>query len=105
MLPTAGQSIIGRRPKQKLLCSARSFVAAQTSGNADARVQFHQLYDELVADETRNRLICDDIIQATREGRSPIVLTERNEHLDRLTAAMSSVRCAPTSSGGVSASH
>jgi superfamily II DNA or RNA helicase len=60
-------------------------------GNADARVQFHQLYGELVADETRNRLICDDIIQATREGRSPIVLTERNEHLDRLTAAMSSV--------------
>ena len=60
-------------------------------GNADVRIQFHQLYDELVADEARNRLICDDVIRATREGRSPIVLTERNEHLDRLTAAMSSV--------------
>jgi hypothetical protein len=34
MLPPAGQSIIGRRRKQKLLCSVRSFVAAQTSIHA-----------------------------------------------------------------------
>jgi len=56
---------------------------------ADARIQFHQLYNELIADVGRNRLICADIIQAAREGRSPIVLTERNEHLDQLQAAMS----------------
>ena len=58
-------------------------------GNADARVRFHDLYDELIADETRNALICDDVIQTAREGRSPIVLTERNEHLDRLAALLS----------------
>jgi very-short-patch-repair endonuclease len=57
--------------------------------HADARIQFHDLYDELIADEVRNRLICGDVIQAAREGRSPIVLTERNEHLDRLAAALS----------------
>jgi superfamily II DNA or RNA helicase/very-short-patch-repair endonuclease len=57
--------------------------------NTDARIQFHQLYDELVADEARNKLICDDIIRAAREGRSPIVLTERNEHLDQLGTALS----------------
>ncbi len=55
----------------------------------DRRMQFHDLYDELMADETRNRLICDDVIQTAREGRSPIVLTERNEHLDRLAAVLS----------------
>jgi hypothetical protein len=55
----------------------------------DARIQFHQLYDELTADEGRNRLICDDVIQAVREGRTPIVLTERNEHLDELRTALS----------------
>ena len=42
------------------------------------------LYEELIADDTRNRLICDDVVQAVREGRSPLILTERNEHLDRL---------------------
>src|SRR6266478_5669483 len=57
--------------------------------HADARLQFHELYDELIADEARNRLICNDIIQTAREGRSPIVLTERNEHLDRLAAVLS----------------
>jgi very-short-patch-repair endonuclease len=51
----------------------------------DVRVQFHKLYEELIADEERNRLICQDVIHALREGRSPLVLTERNEHLDSLT--------------------
>ncbi|PYT72552.1 MAG: restriction endonuclease subunit R [Acidobacteria bacterium] len=51
----------------------------------DVRVRFHNLYEELIADEDRNRLICQDVIHALREGRSPLVLTERNEHLDSLT--------------------
>ncbi len=50
----------------------------------DSRRQFHALYDGLVADEARNGLICDEVVQVVREGRSPIVLTERNEHVDRL---------------------
>jgi superfamily II DNA or RNA helicase/very-short-patch-repair endonuclease len=52
--------------------------------NPNVRQQFHELYEELIADEERNRLICHDVIQALREGRSPLVLTERNEHLDSL---------------------
>src|SRR2546430_17173517 len=51
----------------------------------DVRVQFHKLYEELIADEARNQLICQDVIHALREGRSPLGLTERNEHLDSLT--------------------
>jgi very-short-patch-repair endonuclease len=42
-----------------------------------------------IADETSNGLIGSDVIQAAREGRSPIVLTERNEHLDRLATVLS----------------
>jgi superfamily II DNA or RNA helicase len=48
------------------------------------RIQFHKLYEELIADEERNRLIYQDVTQAVRDGRSPLVLTERNEHLDSL---------------------
>ena len=29
---------------------------------------------------------CDDVVEAVHGGRSPLVLTERNEHLDRLEA-------------------
>jgi superfamily II DNA or RNA helicase/very-short-patch-repair endonuclease len=47
----------------------------------DQRVEFHLLYQALGADEARNRLICDDVMSAVREGRSPLVLTQRTEHL------------------------
>lgn len=56
----------------------------------DVRVQFRKLYEELIADEERNRLICQDVINALREGRSPLVLTERNGHLDSLTKQLTS---------------
>ncbi len=56
------------------------------TANPDVRMQFHDLYDELIRDAERNRRICDDVIAAVREGRSPLVLTERHEHLDELAS-------------------
>src|SRR6185295_18032523 len=43
----------------------------------------------LVDDETRNRAICEEVAQAVRDGRSPLILTERNEHLDRFEGVLS----------------
>ncbi len=60
------------------------------AANPDVRIQFHDLYSELIADDQRNRVICDDVVQAVREGRSPLVLTERNEHLANLVTRLSS---------------
>jgi len=57
---------------------------------SDKRVEFQTLYQELIEDEARNSRICDDVIDAARAGRSPLVLTERNEHLDRLEASLAS---------------
>ena len=54
------------------------------AADPDVRMQFHDLYDELIADDGRNRFICGEVVQAVRENRSPVVLTERNEHLDCL---------------------
>jgi very-short-patch-repair endonuclease len=56
----------------------------------DRRVQFQELYSELIADQIRNRLIRDEVLQAVQEGRSPLILTERNEHLDSLAEGLSS---------------
>lgn len=50
----------------------------------DLRIQFQDLYEELIHDEKRNQLICNDVLQSLEKNRSPIVLTERNEHLDIL---------------------
>jgi superfamily II DNA or RNA helicase len=42
------------------------------------------LYGLLVADEKRNEQIIDDVLMAMEEGRSPIGLMERKEHLEQL---------------------
>jgi very-short-patch-repair endonuclease len=55
----------------------------------DQRNEFLSLSRELVEDEGRNRLICEDVIRAVHEARSPLVLTERNRHLERLAAQLS----------------
>jgi superfamily II DNA or RNA helicase len=40
-----------------------------------------EIYRALTNDETRNKRIVDDVIAAIQEGRSPILLTERKDHL------------------------
>ncbi len=46
------------------------------------------VYRALAVDDARNRLILDDVIAAVHEGRSPIVLTERRDHLEFLAARL-----------------
>ena len=52
------------------------------------RTTIQELYSMLAADEARNDLICKDIVQSLEDGRSPIVLTERREHLEKLAAEL-----------------
>jgi superfamily II DNA or RNA helicase/very-short-patch-repair endonuclease len=56
---------------------------------ADKRTEFHAIYEELVRDDARNRRIADDVAEAVREGRSPLVLTERQEHLESIAQLLS----------------
>lgn len=56
----------------------------QRNPDADKRVEFQAIYQELVDDEPRTHQICDDVIESVGNGRSPLVLTERNDHLDLL---------------------
>jgi superfamily II DNA or RNA helicase len=48
--------------------------------HSDAGIQ--EIYRALAHDEVRNARICDDVIAALEEGRSPILLTERKDHLE-----------------------
>jgi hypothetical protein len=51
---------------------------------SDSRLEFHNLYETLRNDDARNRMICADVLNTIKEGRSPLVLTERKEHLREL---------------------
>ena len=55
----------------------------------DPGAEFNQLYEALQNDARRNQMICADIVSVVNEGRSPLVLTERIEHLQRLGQLLS----------------
>jgi superfamily II DNA or RNA helicase/very-short-patch-repair endonuclease len=61
---------------------------ANLAADTDPRVEFRQLYEALLRDDARNRMICGDVAGSAREGRSPLVLTERTEHLVELERLM-----------------
>jgi superfamily II DNA or RNA helicase/very-short-patch-repair endonuclease len=68
----------------------------------DQRNEYLSLSNELVDDGRRNHLICEDVVRAVREARSPLVLTERNRHLDALASQLSgSVRHLVVLRGGM----
>ena len=48
------------------------------------RVSITALYAALAQDEMRNTLIFDDVLKALDAGRSPLILTERRDHLEAL---------------------
>jgi superfamily II DNA or RNA helicase len=76
------------RPFEHTVIVCPTAFQSPNSAGSDARMEFHALYQELVESDARNRRICDDVVQAIRDSRSPLVLTERNEHLDRLASVL-----------------
>ncbi len=54
----------------------------------DPRVAFQQLCNALYQDDSRNCLITAEILEALRACRSPLVLTERTEHIEILTSML-----------------
>ncbi len=57
--------------------------------NPDEKQAIQEIYAELAQDPRRNALIFDDILSALEAGRSPLVITERKDHLERLADRLS----------------
>ena len=58
-------------------------------GSSEVGIQ--EIYAQLATDQTRNEMILDDVIGALEEGRSPLLLTERRDHVDYFAAQLGSV--------------
>ena len=70
------------------------------------RLAIPTIYAALGQDEDRNALIFDDVLQALDAGRSPVVLTERRDHLELLQARFKGfVRNLVVLRGGMAASE
>lgn len=69
------------RPFQHLVVPRQTGFRLQADA-ADPGIQ--EVYALLAVDEDRNDLIVSDVLRAVREGRHPLVLTERTRHLEEL---------------------
>ena len=54
----------------------------------DDELKITDIYRALIADKKRNDMIIADALEALREGRCPLLLTERRAHLDMLEAML-----------------
>jgi superfamily II DNA or RNA helicase len=79
------------RPFEHYVLVQPTVFQPQRTPDADKRIEFQAIYQELIDDEPRNRRICDDVIESVGNRRSPLVLTERNDHLDRLEQGLHQV--------------
>jgi len=61
---------------------------AFTTGTLPDGAGIQDLYAALAADQERNDLIFNDVVGALEEKRSPILLTERRDHLEHLAARL-----------------
>ena len=60
-----------------------------TSFRSAADKTITTLYKELSENQLRNNLIANDVIEALSDGRTPIILTERREHIETLSGLLS----------------
>jgi len=69
----------GRRPFEHRLVVRETAFRMSSSENAPG---IQAIYAALAMDETRNEMILNDVVRALNDGRSPILLTERRDHLE-----------------------
>src|SRR4029077_2053026 len=77
-------------------------ITKQTGFRAEAsEFTIHDAWTALTNDRDRNGMIIRDIMDAIAAGRTPLVLTHRKEHLERLAASLSSVEHVLVMKGGI----
>lgn len=85
---TSAMKQAAKRPfDHKVIFRQTQFCLARTCPEEKPAIQ--NVYAQLARDTARNDLIFDDILSALENGRSPVVITERNDHLDLLAQRLS----------------
>ncbi len=79
----AKKQAIARPFEHRLVFRDTEFILPSTE-DVDSHLAIHQIYQALIQDEKRNQLIIDDVEKLLQEGRSPLVLTERKQHVSVL---------------------
>ncbi|MDD2366085.1 MAG: DEAD/DEAH box helicase family protein [Desulfuromonadaceae bacterium] len=76
---------LDRKQQESRDAFTRRLILRETSftvSDSDKETTIQEIYALLASDRERNRFILDDIRKALADGRSPILLTERKDHLE-----------------------
>ena len=73
-----------KRPFSHQVLARPTCFRTQGEPDGDPRIEFQRLCEQLTMDNSRNEAICSDIVQNVQNGRAPLVLTERVDHLQAL---------------------
>ncbi len=73
-----------KRPFSHQVLARPTCFRMQGEPDGDTRIEFQRLCEQLTTDNSRNQAICSDIVQNVQNGRAPLVLTERVDHLQAL---------------------
>ena len=66
-------------------------IARETStalGIPEDQMKIHDVHAAIVADNARMKLISEDVFRSLGDGRSPLILTERRDHLEALAEVL-----------------
>tara|TARA_Y100001935_G_C17300648_1_gene508989 strand:- start:852 stop:2864 length:2013 start_codon:yes stop_codon:yes gene_type:complete len=59
-----------------------------TQGSGLDQLSIHEIWEQLVNDESRNSIIVGDLVTSLKDGRFPLLVTDRKEHLVNLSQAI-----------------
>jgi len=77
-----------QRPFEHKLVVRRTAFMLPPELSSQEKTAIQDIYSALAMDNQRNNLILDDIISAIEAGRSPVVITERKDHLELLAGEL-----------------
>ena len=78
---TARQGVATHPFKHQVIFRETGFTLPQHLEKSE--MTFHEIYDALINDETRNTIIFEDVMKSiAEENRSPLLISERREHIE-----------------------
>lgn len=80
------------QPLMHRLCVRPTSFKSSMLSNERGQIRIQDVFKELTLDQNRNALIISDVMDAYREGRFSVVITERREHLEILRQELSEVK-------------
>lgn len=77
------------RPFSHTVIARRTRFTLPTREDNEPEPGIQEIYSMLASDQERNQMIIEDVLTAIQSGRSPVLLTERREHLDYFSKELS----------------